>query len=105
MSQVQTGVVELKSANAPALKGDDTSSFTPVQFPKPFPNGSKVIVITETQTFHGPDTPGIRLADVTPAGFKIRINELVGSSGGKENQAMSNGIHVAERIGWVAYAI
>ena len=41
---------------------------------------------TMVQTFNGPDNPGVRLADVTTTGFKIRMNELV-ANGGKETLA------------------
>lgn len=107
MSQenTQTGIVELSSPGASAVRSKDTSSFTSVKFPKPFPDGSKVIVVPMTQTFNGPDTPGIRISHVTTTGFMIRLNELVGSPDGKENQRLSDGTHENETIGWAAFTV
>jgi hypothetical protein len=53
-----------------------------------------------TQTFNGPDTPGIRIAAVTIKGFKIRMSELVSSVKGGEHQALSTGIRASGTIGW-----
>lgn len=97
MSLVQTGILNLASTNAPELIGGNTSTFTQVTFPAPFPAGSTVIVTANVQTFNGAETPGVRIADVTEKGFRIRINELVG--GGK---AISDGRHAEETIGWIA---
>ena len=43
-----------------------------------------------------------RIAEVTTTGFKIRMNELVAHGG---QQAVSNGVHCAETVGWVAFAV
>ena len=101
--QIQTGSIELDSSSPSATSDGDTSTFTEVTFSIPFPTGSTVIVVPMVQTFRGSDTPGLRLADVTTTGFKIRINELVVSKGGKE--ALSDGIHLRETIGWVAFSV
>ena len=101
--QIQTGSIELNSSASSATIDGDTRTFTEVTFPIPFPTDSTVIVIPMVQTFRGSDTPGLRLGDVTNTGFKIRINELVVSKGGKE--ALSDGIHLEETIGWVAFSV
>lgn len=102
---LQTGVINLGSAKGVALAPNDTSTFTQVTFPKPFPDGSKVLVVPMTQTFHGPNTPGLRIAEVTNTGFKIRMNELVGDSDGKTHTALADGLHDPETIGWAAFTI
>ncbi|MER7931977.1 hypothetical protein AB0N99_26995 [Streptomyces sp. NPDC093272] len=100
MSMTQSGRLDLSSNNASEITGGDTSTFTQVVFPTPFPANSQVIVLTQVQTFRGPDTPGVRIHDVNVNGFKIRLNELVGSGG-----ALADGRHTAETIGWVATTV
>lgn len=75
MSMTQSGRLDLSSNNAGEITGGDTSTFTQVVFPTPFPANSQVIVLTQVQTFRGPDTPGVRIHDVNVNGFKIRLNE------------------------------
>jgi hypothetical protein len=95
----QTGIISLGESSPSALT-IDTSTFTQVNFPTPFPTGSRVIVIPMVQTFKGPHSPGLRIANVTNKGFKIRINELVTSKG-----ALSDGVHNTEQIGYVAFTV
>ena len=99
MSLVQTGVLLLNSTNPSETTGRDTSTFTRVTFPTPFPRGSRVIVTANVQTFNGPQTPGLRISDVTEAGFLIRLNELVVNG---SPSALSDGLHAEETIGWIA---
>ncbi|MBD2510317.1 hypothetical protein [Nostoc sp. ATCC 53789] len=99
-NMTQTGSLQLSSGNDSAKIGGDTSTFTTVSFPTPFPSGSTVIVIPMVQTFNGPDTPGIRIADVNLSGFKIRLNEVVGGLG-----TIADGKHTTETIGWAAYTV
>lgn len=54
---------------------------------------------TTVQTFNGPETPGIRLHDVSNTGFLIRLNEIFGGG------VSSDGKHTAETIGWTAYTV
>ncbi|MFJ4771033.1 hypothetical protein ACIP88_18290 [Streptomyces uncialis] len=100
MSLIQTGKLQLNSTRPVAVTGGDTSTFTQVTFPTPFPAGSTVIVTPFVQTFNGPETPGLRIADVTTSGFKIRINEL--HAAGK---VTSDGTHAEETIGWIATTV
>ncbi|MFD4659764.1 hypothetical protein ACFWP2_29525 [Kitasatospora sp. NPDC058444] len=100
MSLIQTGKLQLNSTHPSELTGGATSTFTQVTFPTPFPDDTAVIVVPFVQTFNGPDTPGLRIADVTTAGFKIRFNELVGSG-----RALSDGPHTSETIGWIAATV
>ncbi|MER7579609.1 hypothetical protein [Kitasatospora sp. NPDC097691] len=101
MTMIQTGKLQLNSTNASEVTGGVTSTFTQVVFPSPFPDNANananVIVVPFVQTFNGPDTPGLRIADVTTTGFKIRMNELVGTG-----RALSDGPHTSETIGWIA---
>jgi hypothetical protein len=100
MSMIQTGRLQLNSSNPVATSGGDTSTFTQVVFPAAFPDGSTVVVIPFVQTFNGPDTPGLRIADVTTVGFKIRINELHASA-----RVTSDGTHTTETVGWIATTV
>lgn len=96
---IQAGSINLSSPGPVVTGNGDTSMFTVVNFPTPFPEGSDVIVLPVVQTFNGADTPGIRIADVTTTGFKFRMNELVR---GTPRQALSDGGHTTETIGWIA---
>ena len=96
----QVGKIDIESSGPSVTTGNVFQNFTTVNFPTPFPEGAIVIVIPMVQTFRGPDTPGVRIGEVTNTGFKIRMNELIG--GGK---ALSDGHHVLETIGWVAYSV
>lgn len=103
MGTTQTGSIKVSSPGSPVTT-TDTSSFTTVSFPTPFPKGSNVIVIPMVQTFEGSDTPGVRIANVSTTGFQIRMNELVATQSGTK-QALSDGKHTAETIGWVAFSV
>lgn len=97
VSMFQTGKLQLSSSHPVATVGGDTSSFTQVTFPAAFPDGSTVVVVPFVQTFNGPDTPGLRIADVTTVGFKIRINELHA-----HGKVTADGTHTTETVGWIA---
>lgn len=100
---MQSGSVKIASPGAPVTNEKNTKSFTQVDFPTPFPPGTKVIVIPMVQTFNGADTPGLRITEVDRKGFKIRMNELIGRSPhGGSHEPLSDGGHIAERIGWIA---
>ncbi|MGW3955241.1 hypothetical protein ACWEKM_30865 [Streptomyces sp. NPDC004752] len=99
MSLIQTGKIDLNSTNAVETTGGNTSTFTQVTFPAPFPPGSQVVVLPLTQTFNGPETPGIRIHDVTTTGFKIRLNEVYAGA------TKSDGTHTTETIGWLAATV
>jgi hypothetical protein len=105
IERYQTGLIELGSISPAELIGGNTKTFTQVNFPKPFPAGSKVIVIPMVQSFNGAHTPGLRIADVTNIGFKIRINEVVCQPPGHPSHPLSDGTHVTESIGYVAYIV
>ncbi|NEQ64687.1 MAG: hypothetical protein F6K21_04120 [Symploca sp. SIO2D2] len=96
---MQSGSFNLDADFPSALTSGDTSTFVDVYFPTPFPEGSSIIVIPMVQTFNGADTPGLRIDDVNEFGFKIRMNELVR---GGPREALSDGGHNREEIGWIA---
>ncbi|MFJ8648859.1 hypothetical protein ACIRNI_22390 [Streptomyces sp. NPDC093546] len=96
---IQTGKVSLDSKHPVETQGGDLSTFTRVNFPTPFPQDSEVVVFAQVQTFHGPHTPGVRIANVNRTGFHIRMNELFGAN------IMSDGPHVLEEIGWLAVTV
>ncbi|WP_331772773.1 hypothetical protein OG948_55855 (plasmid) [Embleya sp. NBC_00888] len=100
MSMFQTGVLDLDSKSPLAEIGGDTSTFTRVTFPTPFPAGTTVIVIPAVQTFNGPQTPGLRIANVTKDGFLIRLNEVYATA-----TAKSDGLHTTETVGWIATTV
>uniref|UniRef100_A0AAU2K2Q1 H-type lectin domain-containing protein n=1 Tax=Streptomyces sp. NBC_00049 TaxID=2903617 RepID=A0AAU2K2Q1_9ACTN len=99
MSMTQSGKLTLSSTNSTETVGGQTATFTQVNFPTPFPAGSDVIVQTTVQTFNGPETPGVRLHNVSPTGFLIRLNEIYGGG------ISADGKHSAETIGWTAYTV
>ena len=103
----QVGKIELESPGPSVTTEKDFRDFTTVNFPTPFPEGAIVIVIPMVQTFRGPDTPGVRIGEVTNTGFKIRMNELVINRRGTDSdrEALSDGNHTIETIGWVAYSV
>ncbi|MEU0670232.1 hypothetical protein ABZ508_32855 [Streptomyces lavendulocolor] len=100
MSMMQSGKLALSSNHPTEKNGGQTSTFTKVPFPTPFPSGSVVIVHATVQTFNGPQTPGVRLHDVNETGFKIRMNEVYSSDTGT-----ADGMHTEEIIGWTAYTV
>ncbi len=100
MSMMQSGKLALSSNHPTEKRGGQTSTFTNVPFPTPFPSGSEVIVHATVQTFNGPQTPGVRLHDVNETGFKIRMNEVYSSETGT-----ADGMHAEEIIGWTAYTV
>ena len=103
---MQAGSLNLKSPGAPVTNESDLRTFESVTFPTPFPMNAKVVVIPMVQTFNGADTPGVRITEVTPHGFKIRMNELIGkSSTGVTHQPLSDGNHTTETIGWIAISV
>ena len=98
---IQSGVFRLKSDCPSETKHGSLSTFTRFDFPCPFLPGSKVAVLVTMQTFNGCHSPGLRVADVTPTGFKIRENEIVAQGQG----ALSDGVHLSEGIAWLAFVI
>jgi len=98
-ASIQAGIIKLNSPGPVVTGNNDTSTFKEVLFAQPFREGSDVIVIPMVQTFNGADSPGVRIADVTTKGFKFKMNELVR---GGPRQALSDGKHTTETIGWMA---
>lgn len=99
MSMTQTGSLTLRSDHPVETQGGNTSTFTRVDFPTPFPDGAEVVILAQLQTFNGPHTPGLRIADVTPQGFLIRMNEVYATD------AKSDGTHGNEKVGWFATTV
>jgi len=73
-----------------------------VHFDPPFGSDkSGVVVIPMTQSYNGPEIPGLRIRNVTHRSFEIRFDEAnILKEGGKY---ASDGDHVNEEVGWVAY--
>jgi hypothetical protein len=105
IERFQTGLINLDSTFPAELLDGNIATFTQVNFPTPFPAGSKVIVIPMVQTFNGAHTPGLRIANVTNEGFMIRINEVVCQPPGHPSAPLSDGTHVNEAIGYVAFTV
>lgn len=61
-----------------------------------------IVVLPMTQTYNGPETPGLRIRNVTKEGFEIRFDEVVILKDGRAYS--SDGSHVPETVGWIAYA-
>ena len=98
---IQSGKVRNFSASR------KTGWFT-VNFPVPF--SSTPTVFAQTQSFSGPDTPGIRIKNVSVNGFDVRMDELQASGATSSTQGnlgkfVSDGIHPnPEILGWMAIA-
>ena len=79
-----------------------------VNFEAPFPAGVTPVVFAQIQTRRGPDTPGIRLQNVSNTGFQVRMDEIhmsgtTSSSQGALGQVKSDERHPApETLGWIA---
>lgn len=75
-----------------------------VEFPTPFsPNVNHVVVLAMSQTHEGPDTPGLRIRNVTYSSFEIRYDEVIWHNATGAAQG-SQGRHPRpEIVGWVAY--
>lgn len=88
----RVGTIEPLSADRAA------NTWHNVEFTPPFPANTKVVVIPMTQTYNGSEIPNLRLQNVSVNGFQIRFDELYSTA------ANSDGDHVDETVGWVAYA-
>ena len=99
---IQSGYFTHKEKNKSELKVGDTTTFEWYEFATPFPKGVKPIVIPFIQTFGGPNTPDIRIADANEKGFKFRIQEVVVCNPGVS--ALSDGPHLPEVVGFIAVA-
>ena len=99
---IQSGYFTHRERNKSELTVGDTSSFERYKFATPFPRGVKPIVIPFIQTFGGPNTPDIRIADVDEKGFLFRIQEVVVCNPGVS--ALSDGPHLPEVVGFIAVA-
>ncbi len=72
-----------------------------VNFDPPFGSNKRVVVIPMTQTYNGNEIPGLRIRNVTQTSFEIRFDEAnILKDGGKY---ASDGDHIDEVVGWVAY--
>lgn len=99
---IQSGYFTHKERNPSELTVGDISTFQRYEFAVPFPKGVKPIVIPFIQTFGGPNTPDIRIADVNEKGFRFRIQEVVVCNPGIS--ALSDGPHLPETVGFIAVA-
>ncbi|MEQ8382059.1 MAG: hypothetical protein RH949_06785 [Coleofasciculus sp. A1-SPW-01] len=92
-SQQRVGII-------PALKADrQSNTWHTVKFDPPFPQDTQVAVIPMTQTYNGPETPGLRIRHVTPEGFEIRFDEIVAQG------RSADGAHLDEAVAWIAYSV
>ncbi|GGV43838.1 hypothetical protein [Streptomyces spectabilis] len=99
MSMIQSGKLTMDSSHSTETQGGKTDTFKQVTFPTPFPSGTDVVVQVTVQTFNGPETPGVRLHEVTNKGFKVRFNEIYGGG------VTADGKHTTETVGWTAYTV
>ena len=96
---IQTGTV-------PNFTASRETGWFKVTFPHAF--SSTPVVMAQIQTYGGPDTPGIRLQNVTSSGFEVRMDELIAhrstsSTQGSLGKFSSDGVHPgAETLGWIA---
>ena len=96
----------IQSGNVPNFTASRRTGWLKVTFPNSFV--STPIVFAQIQTFKGPDSPGIRIQNITPFGFEVRMDELQASGAtssvqGSLGKFVSDGIHPnPEILGWIA---
>ena len=84
------------------LKADRAAgNWHKVNFDPPFGSDRRVVVIPMTQTYKGPETPGLRIRNVTHLSFEIRFDEA--NILKERGRYASEGFHTDEVVGWVAY--
>ncbi len=109
MADIQSMIGDNRIGLIRKLKANRNSgTWQTVRFNTPFCKGSRVIVLAQTQTRRGPDTPGLRLRRVTHLGFQIRYDEVFYTTdlAGAAGPFGSNGAHPKfEDVGWAAYAL
>lgn len=99
----QVGTFICGSDSASATDTSDLSSFVDIDFPVAFPDGYEVVVILQTQSFNGSNTPGIRISSTSSKGFSWRFNEVIINV--QDNSSIvSDGTHYEETVAWLAYA-
>ena len=101
MEDNRIGLIEQLKANR------KQNTWKTVKFNPPFSKESRVIVLAQCQTHRGPDTPGLRIQNVTHESFQIRYDEVYYTRDltNTEGPYGSNGAHPnLEDVGWAAYA-
>jgi len=98
--------LSIQSGTVSNFKASRRTGWQKVSFPHPF--SSTPVVFAQIQTYKGPDTPGIRIQNVSTTGFEVRMDELqahgaVSSIQGKLGKFVADGIHPnPEILGWMA---
>ena len=102
MADIQSKPTEQRVGIIDPLSADRAhNDWHTVNFDPPFGSDKKVLVIPMTQTYNGSEIPGLRIRNVTHSSFQIRFDEAnILKAGG---QYASDGDHVDEVVGWVAY--
>ena len=96
----------IQSGTVPNFTASRKTGWFRVSFPKPFT--STPVVFAQTQTYGGPDTPGVRIQNVTNDGFDVRMDELRASGATSSTQGnlgvfLADGVHPGvEKLGWIA---
>ncbi len=100
--------ISIQSGRVRRFSASRKTGWLTVNFPVPFT--STPTVFAQVQTFSGPDTPGIRIQNVTANSFEVRMDELQASGSTSSTQGnlgkfVSDGISPnPEVLGWMAIA-
>lgn len=98
--------ISIQSGKVRNFSASRKTGWLTVNFPVPF--SSTPTVFAQVQTFSGPDTPGIRIQNVTANSFDVRMDELqangaTSSKQGSLGRFLSDGVHPnPETLGWMA---
>ncbi|MEM1319209.1 MAG: hypothetical protein AAGG75_03080 [Bacteroidota bacterium] len=98
---IQTGTVE-------NFTNSIQEGWYAVTFQTPYADGVTPLVFTQIQTRNGEDTPGLRLRNISNAGFEVRMDELImnntsSSTQGDLGKISGPGKHPnAETLAWLA---
>jgi len=98
--------ISIQTGKVPNFTASRQTGWFAVNFPSAF--STVPTVYAQIQTFRGPDSPGIRIQNVTEHGFEVRMDELFASGSTSSTQGSlgtfsSDGRHPApEILGWIA---
>ena len=75
--ETRVGLIE------PLTEDRHSGTWHAIRFQPAFTEGRHVIVLFGTQSYEEPETPGLRIRNVTQTGFEIRFDEIVRNDGAR----------------------
>ncbi len=98
--------ISIQSGKVNRFSASRKSGWFTVNFPNEF--STVPTVFAQIQTYNGPDTPGIRIKNVTARSFDVRMDELIANGSTSSIQGnlglfSADGGHPnPEILGWIA---